>query len=67
MVAALLKREGYDVVGVTLQLYDYGAATGHNSLLPIRAAIDEALAGHCDDIRVTIHPGETITVSDNGR
>ncbi len=27
VVAAILKREGYDVVGVTLQLYDHGAAT----------------------------------------
>jgi tRNA-specific 2-thiouridylase len=27
VVAALLKSEGYDVVGVTLQLYDHGAAT----------------------------------------
>ena len=27
VVAALLKREGYDVVGITLQLYDHGAAT----------------------------------------
>lgn len=27
VVAALLKHEGYDVVGVTLQLYDHGAAT----------------------------------------
>ncbi len=26
VVAALLKREGYDVVGVTLQLYDHGEA-----------------------------------------
>jgi tRNA-uridine 2-sulfurtransferase len=26
VVAAMLKREGYDVVGVTLQLYDHGAA-----------------------------------------
>jgi tRNA-specific 2-thiouridylase len=26
VVAALLKREGYDVVGITLQLYDHGAA-----------------------------------------
>ncbi|WP_332695176.1 tRNA 2-thiouridine(34) synthase MnmA [Bosea sp. (in: a-proteobacteria)] len=26
VVAALLKRQGYDVVGVTLQLYDHGAA-----------------------------------------
>jgi tRNA-uridine 2-sulfurtransferase len=27
VVAALLKREGYDVVGITLQLYDHGVAT----------------------------------------
>jgi len=27
VVAALLKREGYDVIGITLQLYDHGAAT----------------------------------------
>jgi tRNA-specific 2-thiouridylase len=27
VTAALLKAEGYDVVGVTLQLYDYGTAT----------------------------------------
>jgi len=27
VVAGLLKREGYEVVGVTLQLYDHGAAT----------------------------------------
>lgn len=27
VVAGVLKREGYDVVGVTLQLYDHGAAT----------------------------------------
>jgi tRNA-specific 2-thiouridylase len=26
VVAAVLKREGYDVIGVTLQLYDHGAA-----------------------------------------
>src|SRR5215813_9597824 len=27
VTAALLKAEGYDVIGVTLQLYDHGAAT----------------------------------------
>ena len=27
VVAALLKREGYEVIGITLQLYDHGAAT----------------------------------------
>src|SRR5262245_28008859 len=28
VVAALLKRDGYDIVGVTLQLYNHGAAVG---------------------------------------
>jgi tRNA-specific 2-thiouridylase len=27
LVAALLKRQGYDVIGITLQLYDHGEAT----------------------------------------